>query len=272
MNDSGVFILVGAGGTGSILAPQLLRHLRSTYTDQFVLMIVDADQIEEKNIARQGYDPDSVGLPKSQVLAAQLGTDRVRAVDSYITPETAPKLIRDGDVVLIAADNYRARADIEQRALELDNLVVINGGNEETTATTQLFIRRNGRNLTPPLSYMHPEILTPGLTRQEESCLVRAADPNNRQTIAANMLSAAWMLAALVHYEQTIGLTNTLVQVADTHDDIAAIKQSGPFWHELHATIDKGKAGGPDWRDMGTSDWEEWRPEPTESPTLEAIA
>ncbi len=269
--NSGNYVLVGAGGTGSIAAPHILRHLRKIHTGRgaFHLYIVDGDTVSEKNTSRQDFGPDDIGCKKADVLAARLDPSgqQVTAFADFIDDSTIDDLIRDGDTVLITVDNYRARADIERHALTLPNITVINAGNEATTASCQIFVRRHGQNLTPPLSYNHPEILSPGLTRREEGCMVHVDSPDNEQTIAANLMSASWLLAALVHVE-TQEQTNLMVGLLDPDGDTGL---SAPFWHELHADLHKGKAGGPDWRTMGGDEWRTYQPLPI-SATVEIAA
>ncbi len=252
--------LIGAGGTGSIVAPHLLRHLRKTHDGKdFVLYIVDGDLISEKNVSRQDFNPNHVGKPKAAALAARLGgmQAKVIPINDYIDTELAAEWFREGDTILIAVDNYRARADIEAHALTMRDVTVINAGNEANTSSTQIWMRRSGRNITPPLSYQHEEILTPGMTREEESCMVRAESPDSDQTIAANLMSAAWMLSALYHVQSIETLTHYTNSIAvlageDTIDP-------DPLWHELHVDLQKGKAGGPDWRQIDRTDtWRTW--------------
>lgn len=270
--NSGNYVLIGAGGTGSIIAPHLLRQLRKVHRDNFELHIVDGDVVSDGNIARQNYRHTDVGHNKAEILACQLA-DVTDMIDlpanicpepAYIDQRTAELFIRDGDIVLIAVDNYRARADIERRALELDNVVVINAGNEATTSSCQIFARRNGENLTPPISYMHDEILTPGMTREEEDCMAKADSPDHEQTIAANLMSAAWMLAALTHVQDMEQRAATAAEIARKlgykQDAEDFEQESSPFWHELHADLHKGKAGGPDWRNMKNDAWRNYAP------------
>ena len=237
------YVQIGAGGTGSIVLPYLYRHATKMHDRDFTITVVDGDEIEDRNVVRQGYRPDDIGKFKADVLTRRY-PERVRYNPRYLTADNADQLIAERDIVIIAADNWPVRADIERRALELDNVTIINGGNEATTATCQIFARRGGDNLTPPLSYMHPEILTPDLNREQESCLTRMADPDDAQTVGANLMSAAWIIAAVYHVEQRL----------------STLAGNGIAWHEVHADLLRGTAGGPDWRDMGSDAWRTYVP------------
>lgn len=262
------YLLIGAGGTGSIIAPHLARHLRKTHPTGFALTIVDGDKVSERNTGRQDYLRDHIGANKADILAARINAT---PVCEYIDQSSARRLIRENDTVIIAVDNYRARADIERRALELSDVTVINGGNEANTASCQIFMRRAGENVTPPLSYQHPEILTPGLTRGQLGCMAHADDPEDDQTIAANLMSAAWMMAALYHLANIRqGLHRRL-----TMDETTGLLDYSldPIWHETHADLSKGIAGGPDWRDMGNDAWRDYiPPAPAEHTEIEITA
>jgi molybdopterin/thiamine biosynthesis adenylyltransferase len=246
------YVLIGSGGTGGIVLPFLIRHAQKLHGHHYDIDIVDGDKVEDKNVIRQGYSLEDVGKFKADIAAGQPGS--LHAFNQYLTRDNADRLIQERDIVIIAADNWVVRADVERRALELEHVTVINGGNEAETASCQIFMRRQEENLSPPLSYQHPEILVEGLNREEESCMVRAASPDNEQTIAANLMSAAWIMAALHHVESAeLNPANWLGEGTD---------RRGPSttWHELYADLNRGKAGGPDWRDMGTDDWKTWNP------------
>ena len=62
-------LLVGCGGTGSILAESLGRLL---YKGRARLLLVDPDRVEEANIGRQAFGPPDVGAFKAEVLARTL--------------------------------------------------------------------------------------------------------------------------------------------------------------------------------------------------------
>ncbi len=72
-------------------------------------------------------------------------------------------LIREGDVVLSCVDNHATRLLISERAVELNNVTVISGGNEFTDGNAQVHSRRDGKDITLPVANKyHPEIMKPG--------------------------------------------------------------------------------------------------------------
>ena len=128
----------------------------------------------------------------------------MHAVQEYLSESNIDRLISDGDYVYICVDNYPVRALIEKYCATLGNVVVINGGNEKDTGSCQ--------DITPKLSFLHPEILAPGENRAEMTCQQIAELPGGEQLIVANMASAMFMLTALISFHQKEELVWTEIQ------------------------------------------------------------
>jgi hypothetical protein len=193
------YLLIGAGGTGTHLLVPLVTYLRSNHQDgEWILHIIDGDAVETNNLNRQLFAPGHVTMNKATAAAAMINDGHVVDLPIYLSEENIPRIIRNGDTVFIAVDNFTVRKRIEDHCLTLDNIVVINGGNELHSGSVQLWVRADGKNVTPRLSYMHPEIAI-GLTddRAEMTCAQAAALPGGEQTQIANMMTATWMLTAL---------------------------------------------------------------------------
>lgn len=205
MTAKTTYTLLGAGGTGSILFDSLIRYLATYHRgrkEAFNLQVIDGDEIETKNLDRQLFADPTIGHNKAEALVATARhvppNGKLFAIPKFLGKDNVEKLVRDGDVVLIAVDNYSVRALVEEHGKTLPSLVVINGGNESTDGSCQLWQRRDGQNITPPLSHMHPEIAYKDKDdRAAMSCEVRASIPGGEQTIIANMMSATTMLNML---------------------------------------------------------------------------
>lgn len=210
------YTIVGAGGTGTFLLPPLIRYLYTHHNGDFDLAVIDGDQVEEKNLMRQIFDPDTVLMNKVDAVLKQYNTDgnRIKGYPEYLSAENVSNYIQDNDVVFICVDNFKARAIIEEHVKTLDNCVVINGGNEDSTGSCQTWIRKDGVNITPHLSFLHPELLTDDVDRSALSCQQVAALPGGEQLIIANMASALWMLTALMKYHREN------VDVTELHFDL----------------------------------------------------
>lgn len=196
------YILVGAGGTGSFLFPALLRYLESYHgnrEERFTLTVIDGKEVAATKLHRQLFFGRYAGNPKATALVEQYDADPtvVFGVPAYLGDENIGGITEDS-VVMIAADNFPVRARIEEHAKTLQNVTVINGGNEMTDGSLQIYARRAGEDVTPPLSQGHPEILRDdGRDPSALSCQQIAELPSGEQTIIANMMSATAMLNAV---------------------------------------------------------------------------
>ena len=224
------YVLVGAGGTGSILLPPLMRYLTGYHVNRaenHILAIIDGDHVEEKNLARQMFEGEYVEENKANALTAIYGDATTRAIPEFLSDDNIEARIFDGDTVLIAADNYDVRARIERHGLTLQNLTVINGGNEDLDGSLQLWLRRDGQNVTPQMSFGHAEILVASPHDPSRlSCAQRAELPGGEQTIVANMMSATQML-------------NAVRKVHEWERDLTIVAAVLP-WHELYFDLQTG--------------------------------
>lgn len=196
------YILIGAGGTGSILFPLLFRYLATYHRnrdDDYTLTVIDGKTVSASKLGRQLFAGRFAGNPKASALIEQYDADPkvVIAVPQYLGANNIGG-IREDSVVLIAADNFPVRMRIQERAQQLKNVTIINGGNEMTDGSLQLYVRRNGDDITPPMSQGHPELL---INDERDpatlSCEQIAELPSGEQTIVANAMSATAMLNGL---------------------------------------------------------------------------
>lgn len=240
------YIQIGAGGTGSQLYRPLLTyltHYHANRNETFQLLVIDGDTIEVHNLERQLFNSEHVGENKATALVNQHPSPNVTAFPRHLGPDNM-NIIREGSTVLITVDNFPIRAAIERHAMGLNDVSIINAGNEKNTGSCQIFLRRDDKNWTPPLSFEHPEILAPGKTRAEMSCQEEAELEGGEQTIIANLMSASVMLSAL-----------TLIH-ENTEDTFP--------WHEVHFDTTTGKMRPTDLRAF--DGWNAYQPPPT--PTL----
>lgn len=196
------YILIGAGGTGSFIFPALIRALEAYYSDKeedFTITIIDGKTVDASKLTRQLFFGQYAGINKAEALRDQYGADPkvVIAVPTYLDKKNI-KGIPENAVVLIAADNFPVRARIEDYASRMKNITIINGGNEMTDGSLQVYMRRNGKDVTPKLSQGHAEILSEdGRDPAALTCQQIAELPSGEQTIIANMMSATAMLNAV---------------------------------------------------------------------------
>jgi hypothetical protein len=205
------YLMVGVGGTGTHLLRPLYAYLSAYHAGgEFQLWLMDGDTVEEKNLERQLFPAGTITMNKAIAAWTAMGSPiDILTVPDYLSEANITKAIQDGDTVFICADNFTVRKRIEDHALTLDNIVIINGGNEGSDGSVQLWVRHDGINVTPRIGYLHPEIAVAiGDDRAEMTCQQAAALPGGQQTLVANLQSATWMLTALwryhaEHYDQS---------------------------------------------------------------------
>ena len=202
------YIQIGAGGTGTHLIGPILAYLDTYHrnrNEEWQYVVVDGDNFDAKNAERQLFESGMTGSNKAQAMATMYNRYPVLAVPRFIGRDDLPEMMSEGDTVIICADNHSIRALVEERALQMQNVVVINGGNEMHDGNVQLWVREGGENKTPRLSYLHPEIrFESEEDRSAMSCQQAAQLPGGGQLILANQQSASWMLAALWRYHEGV--------------------------------------------------------------------
>ena len=214
MSDSNKIKVIGTGDIGLCLLPTLCRYVNYSvglFPDPQV-HLVDGDSFEEKNRARQGFS--DYGNKASQTkanLEAEFGRITFWDHPTYIDEANVVRFVREGDVVLLCVDNHKTRKIVSDRACELENVTIINGGNDTEDGNVMIHIRRGGKDITPPLaSRYHPEIVNPTDLHPSElanpsSCTRIAAEVPQvvivNNLIAANMLSAFYCITKPEIYE-----------------------------------------------------------------------
>lgn len=198
------YLMIGAGGTGTHLIAPLLAYLETHHGnlgEEWQCVVIDGDNFDQGNTTRQLFDPGFMATNKAEAMAQMYNRYPVMPVAKFIGKEDLQTMFDEGDTVFICADNHSIRALVQERALELQNCVVINAGNEMHDGNVQLWVRENGENKTPKLTYMHPEIVFKSEDdRAAMTCQEAAALPGGGQLILANQQAAAWMMAAIWRY------------------------------------------------------------------------
>ena len=126
-------------------------------------------------------------------------------------------------MIFSCVDNHATRKLLSERCEELDNITLISGGNEYTDGNIQVYVKRDGKELSLPIANRyHPEVAnpadknpgdTPAPTRQPaQGCAaVVQASPQlvfTNNSIAAKMLECyyAVMMGQLKYDEVYIDI------------------------------------------------------------------
>lgn len=102
--------VIGCGGTGGFAAEGLCRLLPARAD----LVLVDHDQVEERNLSRQNFSREDLGNFKSEALARRLAHRYGRPV-AYSTYPVALAEVKVPGLVIGCVDNGLARKDIAER-------------------------------------------------------------------------------------------------------------------------------------------------------------
>lgn len=192
-------VLIGCGGIGSQLAGPLVRYLTSRPEPRPLLVLVDGDAFEARNLGRQACAVGDLGTNKAEALArvARSSGLGVQVVPEYVSGTNVGHIIREGDFVLLAVDNHPARALADRHLATLRDATLISGGNDETDGNVQLVRRRGGWSVDGHLVEIHPEIgEAPGdPVPGDDGCLAHADE--RPQILATNLMVASAMLSCL---------------------------------------------------------------------------
>ncbi len=207
--------VIGVGGIGCALLPHLCRYLHyapptpggaaGAPGPSARVTLVDGDSFEARNAARQAF---GAAGNKARVKAAELAREfegvSLRAVPEFIHEGNAAGIIGEGDVVFLAVDNHRTRKAVSDHCRTLRSAVLISGGNDLTDGNVQIYVRREGADVTLPLTRFHPEIAEPrDRSPAEMSCdeLAREGAP---QLLFTNLAVASAMLNAFYACQQGV--------------------------------------------------------------------
>jgi hypothetical protein len=202
--------IVGLGGVGGIVARYGAVFLGSL-DRSLRLVLIDGDSFEPANTARMHFGTfgNKAAVLRDELLdRAGESSLAVMAVEEYVTDENLPRLVREGDTVILAVDNHATRKLVGEFCERFANICLISGGNDGVEAlpggprmrgtygNCQIYVRREGADLTPPLGHLHPEIRQPGdrLPTERDCTELAVSVP---QILFANLMAAACILNAL---------------------------------------------------------------------------
>jgi hypothetical protein len=184
--------IIGCGGVASYLLPALLRTFKVNR-----VILHDGDTLEERNLDRQLFSSEHIGMNKAEAQAILL-----RAQFPRIDFDVVPEYFSEGShldawsTVLVCVDNHAARANALRVADQNDCVVVI-AGNEYTDAQSMIYLKEwQGTTLDPRVRY--PDILTDQSDdpRRPESCqgALQQAHPQLAMANFSAANHALWLL------------------------------------------------------------------------------
>ena len=154
--------IIGLGGVGSILAERMCRFLNFDKEMKANITLADGDTYEEKNLIRQEFS--SFGN-KAEIkvvdLELQFPNITFDVYPAYLNEATTGEVVKENDVVFLCVDNHKTRMIVNNYCKTLKNVTLISGGNELLDGNVQVYVRKDGADVTPDIAAYHPEIANP---------------------------------------------------------------------------------------------------------------
>lgn len=185
-------LIIGVGGVASYLIPCLIKAFKP---DSILLM--DADVLEERNLDRQLFGPEMIGIHKAEGLHRMHDTPECPIFTRIEWLTSATEVTQEIACVICVADNHEARRNAIRLAYEKDVRCYI-GGNEYFDA--EAYVTWKEHKDTP----LDPRVRYPLIATSTEgsptSCQGEAQEIHPQLAIA-NMRCATHLLHLMYAWE-----------------------------------------------------------------------
>lgn len=210
--------LIGLGGVGSIVARYGSIFLAALKTP-CRMVLIDGDKFEPKNASRMFFGDygNKAEVVRDELLPRFTESQmELSAVPNYLDKENMKMLLHEDNIVILCVDNHATRKMVNDfMAAERKNFVIISGGNDGITenergtyGNVQIYIRKDGKDVSHDLSKFHPEIANPKDKLPTDLSCTEALE-STPQLMMANLAVASAILNALylylsghLHYEE----------------------------------------------------------------------
>lgn len=194
-NTKYVFIIVGVGGTGSLLARDLPKLLIDT---PHKMLLVDGDHVEKKNMKRQSYQEHDIGEFKAVALSSKINTfynTRCEAMGRYLTKDEIYDYCENNltytPVIVGCVDNDATRKILEDTFNKLNYCYYLDSANGEYDGNIYISYRLDGKTRGALRSETYK--LSDDLHPLDESCEVQASK-GNVQFLVTNAKMSIYLL------------------------------------------------------------------------------
>jgi molybdopterin/thiamine biosynthesis adenylyltransferase len=222
-------LIVGLGGVGSHLTEPLIKFVNYNlqnynFKENTNIIFIDGDVYEDKNNKRQLFhkfgNKALVQYDKynANELYFNLEFDHY---PQYITNENINLFIQENDYIFLCVDNHASRKMVSDYCKNnISNVVIISGGNDYTDGNIQIYVKKDGKEVTPNLTKYHPEIDNPDDKNPNDmSC--QELSMSEPQLIFANMFVATLMCCAFYN------IINENYKYAESYFDINLLSADG---------------------------------------------
>lgn len=190
-----VFIIIGVGGTGSLLARDLPKLLIDT---PHKMLLVDGDVVEKKNMLRQSYQEQDIGEHKAVALSSKINTfynTHCEALGMFLTKneivEYCEQNIVYTPVIIGCVDNDATRKIIEDTFNQLDWCYYLDSANGEYEGNIYIAYKLDGKKRGVLRSDVYK--LADDLHPTDESCEIQASK-GNVQFLVTNAKMSIYLL------------------------------------------------------------------------------
>lgn len=192
-----VFVIVGVGGTGSLLARDLPKILINLYDNK--ILLVDGDIVEEKNMERQSYQKHDIGEYKADALAKKMNTFYGNVCSSLPIFITKNELVMELSenykgyipVIIGCVDNDKTRMLLEDTFKELCDCIYIDSANSEYEGN--IYVVKKRKEVIEGAIRSDSYKLKSDVHPSEKSCEEQAA-AGNTQFLITNLQMASSLL------------------------------------------------------------------------------
>ena len=212
MKKSYVFIIVGAGGTGTYFLKEFSRFIAGNECAKRIegMYILDGDSVEKKNLARQCFLEEDIGRNKASVMAEVLNEAfelSFVSFNQYLTDKETLKEIMKSHysyakhtipVIISCVDNHGCRLLLEEYFKESKDCIYYDSANEYDTGEVVFAYKFGGKVVGPVRSHYFPGMKHEDTrSREEMSCEeLNAVAP---QHIFTNMKAANLLLTGVAN-------------------------------------------------------------------------
>jgi len=152
-------VIIGLGGIGSNLVRRLCRFFNYSKDIKATMTLIDGDLYEPKNYERQEFiNMGNKAEVQCRELSRRFDNIQMQSVATYINEKNVNEIINEDQIIFLCVDNHKTRRIINERCKSLKNVTLISGGNELIDGNVQIYVRKEGKNLTPDICAYHPEI------------------------------------------------------------------------------------------------------------------
>ncbi len=206
-----IFVIVGVGGTGSLLARDIPKLIIQT---SHCMAVIDGDRVEEKNMVRQSYQKHDISENKASALSKKINTfygNICEAIDKYVTKDEIITFLQKYKyhvpVLVGCVDNDKTRHLLEETYHKLDQCIYLDSANSEYDGNVYVKAKLNNNEIGVLRSECYK--LSDDLHPSDRSCEEQAAI-GNTQYFVTNLRMATVLLehiSAIVHGEVKEGVT-----------------------------------------------------------------